>query len=145
MRMKMETTATSPIETTSPIEATAASPIERVTHKNKHPKKVAAGEKGAAAKKAKEEALREQLRKFKEKIQPPPAAEPAPTEAAAPRGPEQSAGISYVVLAGVAAVAVGAVLLSTQRPADAAADIVKARTPEAGAVLNRWPDSFYMR
>ena len=63
-------------EATSPIETTAegTSPIERVTnnHKNKDPKKVAAGQKGAAARKAQEEALCEQLRKAKQKIQPPP-------------------------------------------------------------------------
>ena len=160
MRMKMETPpaetpvntiavttaeTTSQIETAPPIEATPPieTPVERVTN-NKNPQKVAVGQKGAAAKKAREEALREQLRRSKEKIQPPPAAEPAPTEAAAPRGPEQSTGISYIVLAGVAAVAVGAVLLSTQRPADAASDVVKERAPKAGAVLNRRPDPFYM-
>ena len=139
--MKMETPpAEAPVgttaETTSQIEAAPPieTPVERVTN-NKNPKKVAAGKKGAAAKKAKEEALREQLRKSKEKIQPPPAAEPAPTKAAAPRGPEKSTGMSYVALAVVAAVAVGAVLLSTQKPA---------RAPEASAVLNRQPDPFYM-
>ena len=131
---------TSQTETAPPIET----PVERVTN-NKNPKKVAAGKKGAAANKAKVEALRGQLRNTKDEIQPPPAARPAPTEAAAPRGPEQNTGISYVVLAGVAAVAVGAVLLSTQRQADAAADIAKERAPEASAVLNRRPDPFYMR
>ena len=153
-----ETTAeaASPIKTmaeaASPIEAMAeaTSPIERVTnsHKNKDLKKIAAGEKGAAARKAKEEVLLEQLRKAKEKIQPPPSparAKPAPTEAESPTAPkaEQSMGISYVVLAGAAAVAIGALLLSTQKSADAA-DMVKVRAPEAGAVLNKQPDPFYM-
>ena len=125
--MKMET----PVET--PIETPVETPVERVTN-SKNPKKVAAGKKSAAARKA----LLEQLQNSKEKIQPLP---PAPSKAAAPRGPEKSTGMPYVALAVVAAVAVGAVLLSTQK----SADIVKARAPEAGAVLNRQPDPFYMR
>ena len=116
--------------------AEAASPIERVTnsHKNKDPKKVAAGQKGAAARKAKEEALREQPRKSKDKIQPssPPAR--APTKA--PPEAEHSSWIPYSVLAG--AVVIGALLLSAQKPAD----VVRAREP---AVLNRQSDAFYMR
>ena len=123
MCMKMETP---PVET----------PVERVTT-NKNPKKVAAGQKSAASRKAKEEALREQLRKSRDKIQPSPPPARAPTKS--PPEAEHSSWIPYSVLAG--AVVIGALLLSAQKPAD----IVKARAPEAGAVLNRRPDPFHMR
>ena len=52
-------------------EEPAQSPVERVTEKVKNPKKVAAGRAGAAARKAKQERLLEQLRGAKESFRPP--------------------------------------------------------------------------
>ena len=54
-------------------EEPAQSPMERVTEKVKDPKKVAVGRAGAAARKAKQERLLEQLRGAKESFRPPPA------------------------------------------------------------------------
>ena len=99
---------------------------ERVTTKHKDPKKVEAGRKGAAARKAKYEA---QLRKAKEGLPPShdhmvthaqaraetagtaAAGAPAAARTAENESTEQSgAWIAYAVLAGAAAVAVGAAL-----------------------------------
>ena len=52
-------------------EEPAQSPVERVTEKVKDPKKVAAGRASAAARKAKQERLLEQLRGAKESFRPP--------------------------------------------------------------------------
>ncbi|MEW8585163.1 MAG: hypothetical protein AB2531_05310, partial [Candidatus Thiodiazotropha sp.] len=54
-------------------------PVERITE-NKNPKKVAAGRAGAAARKAKQERLLEQLRAAKESFRPGEASIP-PKEA----------------------------------------------------------------
>ena len=58
-------------ETYAQAEEPAQSPVERVTEKVKDPKKVAVGRAGAAARKAKQERLLEQLRGAKESFRPP--------------------------------------------------------------------------
>ena len=102
------------------METPAEKPAERLT-KNKNPKKVEAGQKGAAARKA----LLEQLRK---KAGDKTPAEPAPTKSP----PVAGSWLPYAVFAG--AVVLGAVLFSSAQ---------KPRAPET--VLDRQTDPFYMR
>ena len=137
-----EATAEATAKTTSeaPAETPAQTPVERVT-KIKNPRKVAAGQKGAAAKKAKEEALLEQLRKAKDKIQPSPSSPPARAPTESPPKAEPSPWITYAVFAW--ALVAGALLLSAQKPEDAAR-APAAKGKKADAVLNRNADPFYM-
>ena len=137
-----ETPAEATAKTTSeaPAETPAQTPVERVT-KIKNPRKVAAGQKGAAAKKAKEEALLEQLRKAKDKIQPSPSSPPARAPTESPPKAEPSPWITYAVFAW--ALVAGALLLSAQKPEDAAR-APAAEGKKADAVLNRNADPFYM-
>lgn len=78
------------------VEEPAQSPVDRVTtpkQKVKDPKKVAAGRAGAAARKAKQEQLLEQLRTAKETFRPPAgeASMPPPKEAVS-KGPGYNRG-----------------------------------------------------
>ena len=70
----------------------------------KDPKKVSAGLKGAAAKKAKQKAVLEQLRKAKDDLRAGPQ-EPAAAEAATPPANPTSSLWPYAVFAGAAALA----------------------------------------
>ena len=116
------------VQATVPAHSAATQESERVT-KAKDPKKVVAGQKGAAARKSKQEALLEQLRKAKECLRPTQTVDvshaqervkttttavavPAGTAGTAPENEstEQRAWIAYAALAGTAAIAVGAVV-----------------------------------
>ena len=133
-----------------------------MTINHKDPKKVEAGRKGAAARKAKHEALLEQLRKAKEGLRPSQtthaqaraetagtaaAGTPAAARTAENESTEQSgAWIAYAVLAGAAAVAVGAALYA--RPAAVSTNARAKTAPKAGGktvhVLDKL-DPFHMQ
>ena len=135
-----------------------------MTINHKDPKKVEAGRKGAAARKAKHEALLEQLRKAKEGLRPSQtthaqaraetagtaaAGTPAAAGTAENESTEQSgAWIAYAVLAGAAAVAVGAALYERRNAAvstNASAKTAAVRIEAGGkAVLDKRPNPFYM-
>ena len=99
----------------------------------KDPKKVSAGLKGAAAKKAKQKAVLEQLRKAKDGLRAGPQ-EPAAAEAATPPANPTSSLWPYAVFAGAAALAFFAI---TQKNVPA----VEKKT----AVLDKQRGPFYMQ
>ena len=75
MRTKMETTE----EATKTEDATKTEEVQRVTDpRQKDPRKVEAGQKGAAARKAKQERLLEELRAAKQSLQPADAPDAVP-------------------------------------------------------------------
>lgn len=131
-------------ETTSPTYSDATQ--ERVT---KDPKKVAAGRKGAAARKAKQAVALEQLRRAKEDLKASQTTQPRVAVETAPESPEPSAWIAYAVLIGTAAIAVGAVLY-TQKSAGPVANRSDARAKASPnpttekTVLDTRSDPFYM-
>ena len=123
----------------------------------KNPKKVAAGQKGAAVRKAKkQEALLEQLKNAKEGLRPSQTAQPAETAETVPRTAAetatsnvQSLWIAYAVLA---AVAVGGVLYaqksappSANRGAQAKAAPVGIEAGKKEVLLDERPDPFHMQ
>ena len=149
------------VQATVPAHRAATQESERVT-KAKDPKKVAAGQKGAAARKAKQEALLERLRKAKEGLRPTQTvdvshaqerAKTATTAIAVPAGTaagtagtagtapenestEQRAWIAYAALAGTAAMAVGAVVYAQKSAPPATKNTVS--TNVRAKVAPRW-------
>ena len=121
---------------------------------SKNPKKVAAGQKGAAVRKAKQEALLKQLQKDKEGLRPSQTtpAQPAETAETTPAG--AAAQSSWIAYAALAAVAVGAALYAQKSTPPGAARVKAAPvgTPGARSIgaekkvqLNEKPDPFHMQ
>ena len=147
----MEETSMPPQET-APQETAPQETDPRVTIKN--PKKVAAGQKGAAVRKAKkQEALLEQLKKTKEGLRPSQTAQPAETAETVPRTAAETATSNvqslWIVYAVLAAVAVGGVLYAQKSAPPSANRGAQAKAaPEAGkkeVLLDERPDPFHMQ
>ena len=133
-------------------EPAQSPPVGRVTEKVKDPKKVATRRAGAAARKAKQERLLEQLRGAKESFRPPatPANIPPKEEQAVSR-PERREGLTNWTPWIVGACLTGGALMflrNTRSPASVAAGPVDSapKQPVPGArQLEASPDPFYMQ
>ena len=147
-----------PVSPTAPAQATGTtqdSPQDRRVTKVKDPKKVTAGRKGAAARKAKQETLLEQLRKAKDGLRPADEVsqeETSPEHHVVKTADPTSELWTYAVLAGTAALALFAVA-GTQRVhknkttagpvgrRDGPIPAVEGKT----AILDKRRDPFYMQ
>ena len=116
---------------------------------SKNPKRVAAGQKGAAVRKAKQKALLKQLQKDKEDIRPSETAQPAEAAETVPADTATSnvQGL-WIAYAALAAVAVGAALYAQKSAPPSANRGARAKAaPEAGkkkVLLDEQPDPFHM-